>query len=124
MTGEVCCNGSALGEGFCSTVTVFCGVFFLLLRSTTDPNGAITTAKAIAPTVPKLTNASTGLVCEVSEDEPDAMEGGRTTGVAVVLLGLTALLSRKAVTGVNWSWTPLGKVTKFGAAPWAKTCSA
>jgi len=28
------------------------------------------------------------------------------------------------VTGVNWSWTPSGSVTKFGALPWANTCKA
>ena len=114
-----------------------CGVLFLLIKSTADPTSAMMIAKVIAPTVPKLANASTELVCvfdgvggRVAEDEPDVMEVGRMLGVGVVLerfvvlLGLTVLLSRKTVTGVNWSWTPLGRVTKFGALPWANTCSA
>ncbi len=74
---------------------MLCAVFFLLIKSTTDPDRAITTAKAIAPTVPNLPKAGTELACEVTEDEPDVMEVGRIMVVAVVLerlfvpLGLT-----------------------------------
>jgi hypothetical protein len=75
---------------------VLCGVFFLLIKSTTDPNSAITTAKAIASTVPELRNASTELACEVTEDElsdvMDVMEVGRIICVAVMLEKLVVLL--------------------------------
>jgi hypothetical protein len=87
----------AFGGGFSSTVTELSGLFFLLINSTTDPNSAITTAKATAPRVPKPRNAGAGLACEVTEDEPDVVEVGRIMGVAVVvkrivvLLGLTVL---------------------------------
>ena len=82
----------AFGDGFSSTVTVRSGVFFFLIKSTTDPNSAMTTTKATAPTVPKLWDAVTGLVCEVTEDEPDVVEVGRIMGVAVVLKRLVVLL--------------------------------
>jgi hypothetical protein len=52
----------------------------------------MTTTKATAPTVPKLWEAVTGLVCEVTEDEPDVAEVGRIIGVAVVLKRLVVLL--------------------------------
>jgi hypothetical protein len=72
---------------------VLSGVFFLLIKSTTEPNSAITTAEATAPTVPKLRNASIGLACEVTEDEPDVTAVGRIMAVEVVLERLVVLLA-------------------------------
>jgi hypothetical protein len=82
-------------------VTALSGVFFLLIKRTTDPNSAITTTEATAPTVPKLRNATTGLACEVTEDEPDVTAVGRIMAVAVVLLGLTVLERLVVLLGVT-----------------------
>jgi len=71
---------------------VLCAIFFLLIKSTIDPDSAITTTKAIAPTVPNLPNAGTELACEITEDEPDVIEVERVMVVAIVPLGLTALV--------------------------------
>jgi hypothetical protein len=73
---------------------MLCEDFFLLIKNTTNPNKAITTAKAIAPTVPKLPNATPELAREATEDEPDVIEVGRIMVVAVVLerfVGVPAL---------------------------------
>jgi hypothetical protein len=70
---------------------VLCAVFFLLIKSTIDPDNAITTAKAIVPTVPNLPSAGTEPACEVAEDEPDAIEVERVMVVAVVLERLFVL---------------------------------
>jgi hypothetical protein len=69
---------------------MLCEDFFLLLKNTTDPNNAITTAKAIAK-VPKLPNATPELAREATEDEPDVIEVGRRIVVAVVLESLVVV---------------------------------
>ncbi len=71
---------------------MLCAVLFLLIKNTIDPDSAITTTKAIAPTVPNLPNAGTELACEITEDEPDVIEVERVMVVAIVPLGLTALV--------------------------------
>ena len=71
---------------------MLCAVLFLLIKNTIDPDSAITTAKAIASTVPNLPSAGTELACEVAEDEPDVIEVERVMVVAIVPLGLTALV--------------------------------
>ena len=87
------------------------GVFFLFVKSTIDPNSATMTARAIAPTAPKLPNAGTELVWEVIEDNRVVMEVGRTMVVAVVLERLLVLLGLNVLDRVG---VPLIKLVDAG----------
>jgi hypothetical protein len=86
------------------------------MKNTTDPNNAITTAKAIAK-VPKLPNATPELAREATEDEPDVVEVGRRMVVAVVLemfVGLPVLTVLERLIVLLGLPAPLIKIVDAG----------